>query len=339
MNEKPIRVLLVDDSLLFREALTRGIERDPCIRVVAKAADAYEAREKIISHSPDVMLCDVEMPKLNGIDFIRMLLPKYSIPVIVVSSASEKVLAALEVGAVDFISKPQRITEQAIGDFFDDLCAKIKVAAKAKVKGSSFRGKAAISQIDVAAVDKLVAIGASTGGTEAIYTILKSLPRQFPGIVIVQHIPVVFSGMFAERLNNQTELQVKEAQTGDYVEQGKVLIAPGDRHMRLKKVGSRYRVECFEGPKVNGHCPSVDVLFESVAKEAGSKVVGVILTGMGRDGAGGLLAMRKGGARTIGQNEASCVVYGMPKAAYELGAVERQVSLDQIPQAMIAFLK
>lgn len=186
---------------------------------------------------------------------------------------------------------------------------------------------------------EIIAIGASTGGTEAIYNILRLLPPLVPGIVIVQHIPPVFSKMFAERLNNQTSLKVKEAVNGDYVEAGKVLIAPGDRHMRIKKVGKRYQVECFQGDKVNGHCPSVDVLFESVAKEAGSNAVGIILTGMGYDGAKGLLSMRRKGSRTIGQDQASSVVYGMPKAAFDIGAVEIQASLEDIPHVLSQLLR
>lgn len=186
---------------------------------------------------------------------------------------------------------------------------------------------------------EIIAIGASTGGTEAIYNILRLLPPLVPGIVIVQHIPPVFSKMFAERLNNQTSLKVKEAVNGDYVEVGKVLIAPGDRHMRIKKVGKRYQVECFQGDKVNGHCPSVDVLFESVAKEAGSNAVGIILTGMGYDGAKGLLSMRRKGSRTIGQDQASSVVYGMPKAAFDIGAVEIQASLEDIPHVLSQLLR
>jgi len=186
--------------------------------------------------------------------------------------------------------------------------------------------------------DKIIAIGASTGGTEAIHKILRSLPSDFPGIVVVQHIPPFFSRLFAERLNNTTKLKVKEAQTGEYVEKGQVFIAPGDRHMRIRKVGGRYKVEVFQGEKVNGHCPSVDVLFESVAKEAGSNAIGIILTGMGHDGAKGLLSMRENGARTIGQDERSSVVYGMPRVAFNIGAVEKQAPLEQIPQILFSML-
>ena len=186
--------------------------------------------------------------------------------------------------------------------------------------------------------DKIIAIGASTGGTEAIYSILRALPSTVPGIVIVQHIPPIFSRLYAERLNSQTSLQVKEAETGDYADMGKVLIAPGDRHMRVEKIGRRYRVECFHGDKVNGHCPSVDVLFESVARQAEKRAIGILLTGMGYDGAKGLLAMRRKGSRTIGQDEATSVVYGMPKVAFNIGAVEQQAALGSIPQILSKLL-
>lgn len=340
MGKGTIKVLVVDDSLVFREALSKGIAKDPEIMVVAKASDAYEARDKIIEFAPDVMTCDVEMPRMDGIDFIRRLLPQYAIPVLVVSSVSERVLEALEAGAVDFVAKPDMGNGHNRETFIAELIYKIKIAAKVRVVNP---GRIAAQQVlknkQSAGADKIIAIGASTGGTEAIYSVLKSLPPDVPGTVIVQHIPPYFSGMFAQRLNHQTSLSVKEAETGDYLERGKVLIAPGDKHMIIKKAGNRFRVECFSGEKVNGHCPSVDVLFQSVAKEAGNRAVGVILTGMGNDGAKGLLAMRVAGAQTLGQNEKSSVVYGMPKAAYELGAVERQVSLDMIPSAIFSLLK
>ncbi len=336
---KKIRVLVVDDSLLFREILSKGISSDPTIEVVAKAIDPFDARDKILKYQPDVMTCDIEMPKMNGIEFIRRLLPQYSIPVIVVSSVSDAVFDAMDAGAVDFVAKPNVQAVSSIEEFLQDLIVKIKIASTAKV-GKLKR----INETDTflnqkAKAGKIIAIGASTGGTEALYNILKSLPTTTPGIVIVQHIPPVFSRMFAERLNKQTQLQVKEAQTGDYVEQGKVLIAPGDQHMKIIKLGNKYKVECYGSEKVNGHCPSVDVLFESVANMVGSDAIGVILTGMGYDGAKGLLSMRRKGARTIGQDEKSCVVYGMPKVAYNIGAVEKQVSVEKIPQAIFSMLE
>lgn len=334
-----IRVLIVDDSILFREVLLRGLSSDPEIEVVATAEDPYDARDKIISSRPDVMTCDVEMPKMSGIDFIQKLMPQYPLPIIVVSSTSGTVFDAMNAGAVDFVGKPDLSSVHSVENFINELIMKIKIASNAKVRNTSMDAptKKIISN-EVAGKGKIIAIGASTGGTEAIFSVLKGLPVDIPGIIIVQHIPPNFSRMFAERLNVQTNLTVKEAKSGDYVERGQVLIAPGDKHMVLRHVGDRYKVECFEGEKVNGHCPSVDVLFESVAKEAGGSAIGVILTGMGYDGAKGLMSMRRKGARTLGQDEKSCVVYGMPKVAYNIGAVEKQTSLDNMAYAIYNML-
>jgi len=338
MTGRKIKVLVVDDSLLFREVIARGIETDPAIEVVARATDPFDARDKIIRYEPDVMTCDVEMPKMNGIEFIKRLIPQYPLPVIVISTVSEAVFDALNAGAVDFVTKPDIQSAISAENFIKDIIQKIKIAANAKI--SSAKGMSPVStpggRINT---KKIVAIGASTGGTEAIFSLLKNLPAEMPGILIVQHIPPVFSAMFAQRLDNQTRLNVKEARTGDFLEPGMVFIAPGNMHMKIKSAGDRFRIETFAGDKVNGHCPSVDVLFESVAKEAGSSSIGIMLTGMGHDGARGLLAMRRKGARTIGQDEQSCVVYGMPKVAYDIGAVEKQASLQNIPQVLMAMLK
>lgn len=336
---RKIKVLVVDDSRLFREILSKGISSDPQIEVVATAGDPFEARDKILEFRPDVMTCDVEMPKMNGIEFIRRLLPQYPLPVIVVSTVSEAVFDAMSAGAVDFVTKPDIQSPKAVEELIIDLIAKIKIAASAKVSirhNIPTANKVVDNMINSS---KVIAIGASTGGTEAISNLINRLPSTIPGIVIVQHIPPIFSRMFADRLNATTKLTVKEAETGDFLEQGKVLIAPGNYHMKIKRVGSRYRVECFQGEKVNGHCPAVDVLFESVAKECGNKAIGIILTGMGYDGAKGLLSMRKQGARTIGQDEKSSVVYGMPKVAFNIGAVEKQASLDKIPDILLSMLK
>lgn len=338
MAGRKIRVLVVDDSIFFREVIARGIETDPAIEVVARASDPFDARDKILQYKPDVMTCDVEMPKMNGIEFIRRLLPQHAIPVIVISTVSSAVFDAMNAGAVDFVSKPEIQTEKCMEKFLLEVISKIKIAANAKISKSSLPDIVDYSSGKINK-QKIIAIGASTGGTEAVYKILKCLPADMPGILIVQHIPPVFSRMFAQRLDSQTNLVVKEAQSGDWLEQGKVFVAPGDKHMKIKKIGDRYKIETFHGEKVNGHCPSVDVLFDSVAKEAGSAAVGIILTGMGYDGARGLLNMRRKGARTIGQDEQSCVVYGMPKVAFELGAVERQTSLINIPQILMSMLK
>ncbi|NLN66527.1 MAG: chemotaxis response regulator protein-glutamate methylesterase [Clostridiaceae bacterium] len=336
---KKVRVLVVDDSIIFREVISRGISSDPKIEVVATANDPFDARDKIIQYEPDVMTCDVEMPKMNGIEFIRRLMPQYPLPVIVVSAVSSAVFDAMNAGAIDFVTKPDVKSVVKVENFINEMIVKVKIAAMAKIlhmkPGASSQK---ITGSENADENRIIAIGASTGGTEAIHNVLKQLPANAPGIVVVQHIPPDFSRMFAERLNSTIALNVKEARTGDCIEQGHVLVAPGDKHMRIKRIGGKYRVECFEGEKVNGHCPSVDVLFESVAKEAGNRAIGVILTGMGYDGAKGLLSMRRKGARTIGQDEASSVVYGMPKVAFNIGAVEKQVAFQQIPLLIYSML-
>lgn len=338
--KKKIKVLIVDDSALFREILSKGLSSDLNIQVVAIASDPFDARDKILKYDPDVMTCDVEMPKMNGIEFIKRLMPQHPLRTIVVSNVSGAVFDALNAGAVDFVRKPDVRSVNSVENFINEMILKIKIASvsnivKLKVENLDHKIYSSLKTDN----NQIIAIGASTGGTEAIYRILKELPPNLPGIVIVQHIPPDFSRMFAERLNNSTNLKVKEARTGDLIEEGKALVAPGDQHMKIIKRGGRYSVECFEGDKINGHCPSVDVLFESVAKEAGINAIGVILTGMGSDGAKGLLSMRRKGARTIGQDEESAVVYGMPKVAFNIGAVEKQTSLSNIPHMLYSMIK
>lgn len=340
---RKIRVLVVDDSIVFREAISRGVSNDPHIEVVGKAVDPYDARDKLLELNPDVMICDVQMPKLNGVEFIKRLLPQYKIPIIVVSSVSNVVFDAMDAGAVDFLSKPDA-KPNSFENFIKELIGKVKGAVNANLSANLAQLKRTNmlkvpERSTVNVNNKVIAIGASTGGTEAIYNILKELPTTVPGIVIVQHIPPVFSKMFADRLNLQTQFNVKEAQTGDIIESGKVLIAPGDKHMRVKKVADKYIVETFQGNKINGHCPSVDVLFESVAKTVARNSIGIILTGMGHDGAVGLMSMRRSGARTVGQDEQSSVVYGMPKVAFDLGAVEKQLAISNIPGIICEMLK
>lgn len=335
-----IRVLVVDDSILFREVLSKGLSSDPRIEVVAAAKDPFDARDKIMEYQPDVMTCDIEMPKMNGIDFIRKLIPQYPLPVIVVSAVNGSVFDAMNAGAVEFVAKPDLRSVDSVESFIMEMIKKVKIAAAAKVHLKHMEEtEKTIGGSILPNSDKVIAIGASTGGTEAIFHVLKKLPRNIPGIVIVQHIPQDFSRMFAERLNSSLILDVKEAVTGDILEEGRVLIAPGDRHMKLIRTGGKYRVECFHGEKVNGHCPSVDVLFESVAKTANENAIGVILTGMGYDGAKGLMSMRRKNARTIGQDEETSVVYGMPKVAYQLGAVEKQLPLNAIAAKICSLLK
>lgn len=331
---KKIKVLVVDDSVVFRQLWIRSLSSDPDIEVVAEASDPYQARDAILRWEPDVMTLDIELPRMNGIEFLRKLMPQYPLPTVVISALSDKVFDALSAGAVEFVNKPEGYTPQQLSDFMrTELVTKVKIASTVKV-GNLKRTRPGVQALQggIYKPNTVIAIGASTGGTEAIYEVVRRFNVDIPGVVIVQHMPPKFTEMYAQRLNNQCRVRVKEARTGDKVCQGQVLIAPGDAHMRLVKVNGEYQVECRTGPKVNGHCPSVDVLFESVAKTAGKSAVGIILTGMGADGAKGLLSMRQAGARTIGQNEGSCIVYGMPKAAYDCGAVEVQTELTQIAQ-------
>ena len=330
---RKIRVLIVEDSLLFRELLVQSLNADPGIEVVATARDPYEARDKIIEYKPDVMTLDVELPRMNGIEFLQKLMPQYPLPVVVISSLSDKVFDAMNAGAVDFVAKPAGATREQLQTFMkNELAVKIKVASIAKVgswKKPVMQGPG--EHLSGERKDLIVAIGASTGGTEAISTVLKEFDYDIPGVVIVQHMPAKFTEMYANRLNEKCRVQVKEARNGDPVLPGQVLIAPGgDAHMSVVKKNDGYYVVIKEAEKVNGHRPSVDVLFESVAKVAGKKAVGIILTGMGGDGAKGLKVMRDKGAHTIGQDESTCIVYGMPKVAYDIGAVEYQEKLPDI---------
>lgn len=268
-------------------------------------------------------------------------MPQYPLPVVVISSLSDKVFDALKAGAVDFVAKPAVTSRAQLEDFIrNELLVKIKIASTAKIGNIKRAVMAQEHQLSVSGKKNLiVAIGASTGGTEAIFDVVKDFGTDIPGVVVVQHMPPGFTEMYAKRLNDQCRIRVKEAVTGDRVMPGSMLIAPGgDMHMQLVKVSGAYHVECKKGPKVNGHCPSVDVLFDSVARTAGADAVGIILTGMGGDGAKGLLAMRKAGARTIGQDESTCVVYGMPKVAYDLGAVQHQEKLSDIAKRTYALL-
>ncbi|MDV3427645.1 MAG: chemotaxis response regulator protein-glutamate methylesterase [Bacillota bacterium] len=337
MINKKIKVLVVDDSMLFREVIKNGLNRDSGIEVVATASDPYMARDKIIEFEPDVMTLDIELPRMNGIEFLKRLMPQYPIPIVVVSSVNKNVFYALKFGAVDFITKPQRNTDS----FINELIVKIKIASTAKVgkwkKTASSDDSGFTGTNNSLYKNSIIAIGASTGGTEAIEQVLKNLPRNIPGIVIVQHMPPVFTKLYAERLNNSCKLEVKEAEDGDLILPGRALIAAGDKHMKVVKDGIP-RVHCYAGDRVNGHCPSVDVLFYSAAERYYKNSFGIILTGMGYDGAKGLLEMRKKGARTIGQDEASSVVYGMPKVAYEIGAVEKQVPLNEVADTLYKLL-
>ena len=343
---RQIRVLVVDDSLVFRELLVACLKSDPAIEVVAAVGDAFQARDAILEHRPDVMTLDVELPRMDGIEFLRKLMPQYPLPVVMISSLSDKVFDALQAGAVDFVAKPRNSDRAQLESFLKtELPLKIKIASTARISGIKKKtlDLAEHASVGLRGTDKdrnlMVAIGASTGGTEAIASVIKEFGTDIPGVVIVQHMPAGFTQMYAKRLDDQCRVRVKEAETGDVVLPGQVLIAPGgDRHMRVVKVGNQYQVECKAGPKVNGHCPSVDGLFDSVAKVVGNRALGIILTGMGGDGAKGLLAMKEAGAKTIGQDESTCVVYGMPKVAYDLGAVQYQEKLGDIPKRTYSLL-
>lgn len=338
-----IRVLIVDDSATARAILADILASDPMIEVVATASDAYVARDKIVELKPDVVCLDVEMPRMDGITFLKRLMHYMPLPVIMVSSLTQSgaktTLAALEAGAVDFVAKPHSHIYDGKDEMRDELIAKIKIASKVKV---CKRELSSIQQANTTSLaettNKILAIGASTGGTEALKEVLMGLPRNSPGTIVVQHMPANFTGPFAERLNSLCAMEVREARNGDSITPGLVLIAPGDYHMVVRRSGARYYVEIGSGEKVSGHRPSADILLNSVAKIAGSNAIGVILTGMGGDGAKGLLNMRNAGARTIGQDESSCIVYGMPKVAYELGAVEKQLPLHKIANGILEFI-
>lgn len=336
----PIKVLIVDDSLLFREQLGRLMAKDKAIEIVGKAVDAFDAEKKIEELNPDVVTLDVEMPKVNGIDFLKRMIPKRAIPTVVVTATPTSAFEALNAGAVDFVNKPTIKSPADMDAFASKLCSMVKVASVAKVK-KTISAIAAAKTLSGSRISPLkgrstvIAIGASTGGTEALQTVLQELPENTPGIVVVQHMPAGFTKMFSERLNRNCKMSVKEAKSGDRVKQGQVLIAAGGAHMRLRKDADGYYVNCSPGEKVSGHCPSVDALFESVAEHAGKNAIGVILTGMGSDGAEKLKKMRDAGAQTIGQDKESSVVYGMPMVAYNIGAVQTQAPLSKIASIIV----
>jgi two-component system, chemotaxis family, protein-glutamate methylesterase/glutaminase len=337
MNKNNIRVLVVDDSLFMREFISSQLSGDTGIEVVGKAGSAYEARDKIIELMPDVMTLDIQMPGMDGIEFLRQLMPQFPLPVVVVSAVSGRVFDAMNAGAVDFINKSDIKGEQGRRQFIHEMIIKLKIASVARVGQHKHSVSHALIKSKLkghASGNELIAIGASTGGTEATFTILKELGNDLPGIVIVQHMPPVFTRLYAERLNENCAMEVKEAQDGDAVKPGSVLIAPGALHMTVARRGSGLYVECREGAKVNGHCPSVDQIFYSISQLKGITSLGILLTGMGGDGAEGLLAMKKADASTIGQDQQTSVVYGMPAVAAKIGAVDVQLPLQDIARSI-----
>ncbi len=342
------RVLVIDDSALVRNILSRGLSMKAGIEVVGSACDPYKARDMIVKLRPDVLTLDVEMPRMDGLQFLKKLMPQYPLPVVMVSSLTESgsniTLDALSAGAVDFVCKPSSNLKTGLTGMMHELSEKVVTASMVDVSKykNQFRKPKAThlkSSIKTKLESVIIAIGASTGGTEAIRQVITALPAKYPGIVIVQHMPEKFTKMFADRLNQQSKLFVKEAESGEQVESGKVLIAPGGLQTQLIKSGNKYKVVCRSGSKVCGHRPSVDVLFRSVARSAGKNAIGVMLTGMGSDGADAMVKMRAAGARTVAQDQKTCVVFGMPKEAYERGGAEKLVPLELIPNKIKAFLE
>ncbi len=340
-----VRVLVVDDSAVVRQVLQRELSRAPGIEVVGGAADPYVARDKILSLKPDVLTLDVEMPRMDGITFLRKLMGSYPLPVIIVSSLTPAgcatAMEALEAGAVEVMEKPALAEPESLHEFGIQLADKIRAAAQVRQVRPTrpeLRTKRRPTLAMTKTTNKVLAIGASTGGTEALRAVLQEMPPSCPGIVIVQHMPEGFTRSFAERLNEICTINVAEAEDGMSVLPGHAIVARGNFHLVLQRSGARYYVDVREGPLVCRHRPSVEVLFNSVAKVAGANAIGVILTGMGADGAEGLKTLRDAGAHTIAQDEASSVVFGMPKEAIRLGAAERVVSLDRIPQAVLSMV-
>jgi two-component system, chemotaxis family, protein-glutamate methylesterase/glutaminase len=356
-----IKVMIIDDSALVRQVVSQALSREPGIEVVATASDPVFAIDKLRAQWPDVIVLDIEMPRMDGISFLRKIMSERPTPVVICSSLAESgaqaTFDALAAGAVSIITKPKAGLKAFLEDAANDIVQAVRTAARANLRALP-RGTAAslpglirpkISADVLIApgaptamartTDQLIAIGTSTGGTQALEAVLTRLPATCLGIVIVQHMPEKFTAMFSERLNNLCDIEVREAQNGDRVMPGRALIAPGGRHMMLKRSGAQYLVEVVDGPLINRHKPSVDVLFRSVAKFAGANALGIIMTGMGDDGARGLKEMRDAGARTIAQDEASCVVFGMPREAIKLDAADQVLPLNRIHEAMNAFTR
>jgi two-component system chemotaxis response regulator CheB len=356
-----IKVMIVDDSALVRQVVAQALATDPGIEVIGAAADPIFAQQKMAAQWPDVLVIDIEMPRMDGITFLKKIMAERPTPVVVCSSLAEKgaqaTFEALAAGAISIITKPKVGLKSFLEDASNDIVQAVRSAARANmlaVRSASSALAPVINRPKLSAdavlsppgnralertTDQVVAIGTSTGGTQALEAVLTKLPATSLGIVIVQHMPEKFTAMFAERLNSLCQIEVLEAKNGDRVIPGRALIAPGGRHMMLKRNGAQYAVEVVDGPLINRHKPSVDVLFRSVAKCAGANALGIIMTGMGDDGARGMKEMHDLGAKTIAQDEKSCVVFGMPKEAIKLGAADQTIALDQIPAAIVSYCK
>jgi len=345
-----IKVLVIDDSALVRKLLKKELNKQKDIEVVGTALNPYIAREKIATLNPDVLTLDLEMPRMDGLSFLSKIMKHHPMPVVVVSSLtpknSDNALTALRLGAVDVICKPG--SAYSTQEISREIIQAVRTAAVANVDNRSpvhtdkvqkAKSSSTLQARLKETTKKLIAVGSSTGGTKALEVVLPALPPNIPGMVIVQHMPPVFTRSFADRLNTICQVNVKEAENGDWIQPGRILIAPGNYHMLVQKKGAKYYTRIKQGPPVHHHRPSVDVLFNSVAKAAGINATGVILTGMGSDGAKGLLAMKEQGAHTIGQDKDSCVVYGMPKVAHEMGAVAETLPLSKIAGAIVGQAK
>ncbi|MFK3847705.1 chemotaxis response regulator protein-glutamate methylesterase [Stenotrophomonas sp. NPDC078853] len=350
--EQPCRVLIVDDSAVVRQILSEILASDPGIEVVGTAADPLLAREKIKRLAPDVITLDVEMPRMDGLAFLENLMRLHPLPVVMISSLTERgadtTLQALALGAVDFVSKPKLDVTRGLQGYADEIIEKVKTAARSRVRAlvrspvvpkvtlASPGATSAPRPSQFRTTDRLIAIGASAGGTEALRVVLEGLPADAPAVVITQHLPATFSTAFAERLDRHSAMAVREASDGEAVLPGHAYLPPGGKHLRVIRDGARWRCRIDDGPPVNRHKPAVDVLFQSVAQSAGANAIGVILTGMGDDGARGLLQLRQAGAPTLVQDEATSVVWGMPGAAFKLGAAEEQLPLEKIAERLLA---
>lgn len=342
-----IKVLIIDDSAMIRKVFSQELAKDPEIIVVGTAPDPVVGRDKIVELRPDVITLDIEMPRMDGLTFLGKLMKHYPLPVVVVSSLAKKggdvALKAVELGAVEVIAKPG--TAYSVGDMSEQLIEKIKAASKVRVfknpdtiKTYSKEDNAnMIASMTVKTTNKIVAIGASTGGTDALREVISKFPSNAPPTVVVQHMPANFTKAFADRLNDICQVHVKEATDGEYLSTGKVLIAPGNKHMEIRRSGVNYYVQLLDGPMMFHQRPAVEILFNSVAKYAGKNAIGAILTGMGKDGAQGLLNMRMAGANTIAQDERSCIVFGMPKEAIDIGAAQVIKPLSAVTQTIMDF--